>query len=113
MPSAGTSLTLAHRCFRALYRFANVTRAFIPQRSEGPHSVSSRDNGVPSVTTVRITEHNRGSAAVMPVQGKQQEAVVVDSAVMKLALRQTDLTSVATSAHLHMLHLNKEREDPF
>lgn len=42
-----------------------------------------------SVTTVRITEHNRGSAAVMPVQGKQQEAVVVHSAVMKLALRQT------------------------
>lgn len=52
----------------------------------GPHSVSSRDNSVPSVTTVRITENNRGSAAVMPVQGKQQEAVVVDSAVMKLAL---------------------------
>lgn len=41
------------------------------------------------MTTVRITEHNRGSAAVMPAQGKQQEAVVVDSAVMKLALRQT------------------------
>ena len=57
------------------------------QRSEGPHSVSSRDNGVPSVTTVRITEHNRGRAAVMPAQGKQQEAVVVDSAVVKLALR--------------------------
>lgn len=44
---------------------------------------------MPSVTTVRITEHNRGSAAVMPVQGKQQEAVVVDSAVVKLALRHT------------------------
>lgn len=90
MPSGRTSLTLGgvgvlesppvwmHPCLRL--------HAFIPQRSEGPHSVSSRDNGVPSVTTVRITEHNRGSAAVMPVQGKQQEAVVVDSAVMKLAL---------------------------
>lgn len=41
---------------------------------------------MPSVTTVRIIEHNRGSAAVMPVQGKQQEADVVDSAVMKFAL---------------------------
>ncbi len=65
---------------------------------------------MPSVTTVRITEHNRGSAAVMPAQGKQQEAVVVDSAVMKLALRQA---SVATSAYLPMLHLYKEREDLF
>lgn len=53
---------------------------FIPQRSQGPHSVSSRDNSVPSVTTVRITEHNGGRAAVMPARGKQQEAVVVDSA---------------------------------
>lgn len=44
---------------------------------------------MPSVTTARITEHNRGSAAVIPMRGKQQEAVVVDSAVMKLALRQT------------------------
>lgn len=62
---------------------------FIPHRSEGLHSVSSRDNGVPSVTAARITEHNRGHAAVMPAQAKQQEAVVVDSAVMKLARRQT------------------------
>lgn len=86
-----------------------LLRAFIPERSEGPHSVSSRDNGVPSVTTVRITEHNRGSAAVMPAQGKQQEAVVVDSAVMKLALRQTDLASVATSAYLLMLNTRQEK----
>lgn len=62
--------------------------AFIPQEnwgpsSTGPHGVSSRDNRVPSVTTVRITEHNGGSAAVKPAQGKQQEAVVVDSAMMK------------------------------
>lgn len=49
---------------------------------------------MPSVTTVRITEHNRGSAAVMPMQGKQQEAVVVDSAVMKLAYGQTLTMSV-------------------
>lgn len=70
-----------------------LRRAFIPQRSEGLHSVSSRDNGVPSVATARITEHNRGSAAVMPARGKQQEAVVVDSAVMKLALRQIVTTS--------------------
>lgn len=66
-----------------------LCRAFIPLRSVVLYSVSSWDNGVPSVTTARITEHNRGSAAVMPAQGKQQEAVVVDSAVMKLALRQT------------------------
>lgn len=44
--------------------------------------------GTMVVTSVRITEHNGDSAAVMPAQGKQQEAVVVDSAVMKLALRQ-------------------------
>ncbi|TMS04428.1 Protein jagged-1b [Larimichthys crocea] len=78
--------TLAHRCCRALYGFTNVCIVLLSHRSEGPHSVSSRDNGVPSLTTVRITEHNRGSAAVMPAQGKQQEAVVVDSAVMKLAV---------------------------
>lgn len=55
---------------------------------------------MPSVTTVRITEHNGGSADIMPAQGKQQETVVVDSALMKLALRQTVtlLVSVATSA---------------
>lgn len=65
----------------------------------GPRRVSRGDNSVPSVTTARITEHNRGSAAVIPMQAKQQEAVVVDSAVMKLALRQTGLSSVATSAY--------------
>lgn len=42
----------------------------IPQSSEGLHSVSSRDNGVPSVATVRITEHNGGRAAVMPAQAR-------------------------------------------
>lgn len=53
-----------------------------------PHkSVSSQDNGLPSVTTVRITKHNGASAAVLPVQGKQQEAVVVDSALIKPSLR--------------------------
>lgn len=104
------SLTLARRCVGALCGFANVCSELLsPQRSEGPHSVSSRDNGVPSVTTVRITEHNRGCAAVMPAQGKQQEAVVVDSAVMKLALRQTDLASVATSAYLLMLNTRQEK----
>lgn len=46
-------------------------------------SVSSRDKGLPSVTTVRITEHNGASAAVLPAQGKQQEVVVVDSALIK------------------------------
>ena len=63
---------------------------------------------MPSVTTVRIIEHNRGSAAVMPVQGKQQEADVVDSAVMKFALgANCDRAAVATSADLPMLHLYK------
>lgn len=78
---------------------------FIPHRSEGLHSVSSRDNGVPSVTAARITEHNSGHAAVMPAQAKQQEAVVVDSAVMKLARRQThaDLAPVAISAYFPSL----------
>lgn len=55
---------------------------------------------MPSVTTVRITEHNRGSAAVMPAQGKQQEAVVVDSAVMKLALRQTVTLPLCPPQHI-------------
>lgn len=86
-----------------------------PQRNEGPsdpgpHSVSSRDNSVPSVTRVRITEHNRGSAAVMPTQDKQQEAVVVDSAVMKLALRHTvALPLWATSAYFFLSPVKGKR----
>lgn len=80
----------------------NHVHAFIPRcgvwaqppRMQQALRVSSTDNGVPSVTTVRITEQNRGTAAVMPVQGRQQEAVAVDSAAMKLAFRQTDLSSV-------------------
>lgn len=36
------------------------------ESSEGLHSVSSRDNAMSSVTTVGITEHNGGRAAVMP-----------------------------------------------
>ena len=83
--------------------------AFIPQISEGPHSVSSRDNGVPSVTTVRITEHNRGSAAVMPAQGKQQEAVVVDSAVMKLALRQSVTLPLWPPQHIYPWYTQGKR----
>ena len=48
----------------------------------------------------------------MPVQGKQQEAVVVGSAVMKLALRQTVALSLATSACFLMFHLHTKKEKP-
>lgn len=64
-----------------------------------PHkSVSSRDNGLPSVTTVRITGHNRASAAVLLAQGKQQEALVVDSALIKPSL-QTNHTPLALNVN--------------
>lgn len=43
----------------------------------------------------------------MPVQGKQQEAVVVDSAVMKLALRQTVTLPLWPFQHIDpRLHLS-------
>lgn len=46
----------------------------------------------------------------MPAQGKQQEAVVVDSAVMKLALRQMVTLPLWPLQHiLPMLH-EKERD---
>lgn len=83
---------------------------FIPHRSEGLHSVSSRDNGVPSVTAARITEHNRGRPAVMLVRAKQQEAVVVDSAVMKLAGRQTVTLPPWPSQHIFPVLYQKERD---
>lgn len=83
---------------------------FIPRRSEGLHSVSSKDNGVPSVTAARITEHNGGRAAVMPARAKQQEAVVVDSAVMKLARRQTVTLPPWPSQHIFPVLYQKERE---
>lgn len=88
--------TLAHRRFRALYGVPNVCAVlFIPQRSEGPHSVSSRDNGVPSVTRVRITEHNSQCSC----NGGAGQATVV-----KLPLGQIDLASVATSAYFPQLY---------
>lgn len=67
---------------------------------------------MPSVTTVRITEHNRGGAAVMPAQGKQQEAVVVDSAVMKLALRQTVTLLLWPPQHIYPCYTQGKRR-PF
>lgn len=59
-----------HRCRFHTFSFLFCFFFSIPQSSEGLHSVSSRDNGVPSVTTARITEHNGGRAAVMPAQGR-------------------------------------------
>lgn len=55
--------------------------------SADPRGVSSGDNGAASVATVRITEHNGGGAAVKPAQGKQQEAVVIDSAATRFSSR--------------------------
>lgn len=52
---------------------------------------------MPSVTTARITEHNGGSAAVRPVQGKQQEVVVLDSTLMKLALQLDDFSAPSSA----------------
>lgn len=65
------------------------------------------------MTAVRITEHNRGLAAVMPVQAKQQEAVVVDSAVMKLARRQTVTLPPWPSQHIFPVLYQKERDSFF
>ena len=62
------------------------------------------------VTATGITEHNRGRAAVMPVQAKQQEAVVVDSAVMKLARRQTGTLPPWPSQHIFPVFYQKERD---
>lgn len=101
----------APRCFGA--PAASIVSApcffFIPRRSEGLHSVSSKDNGVPSVTAARITEHNGGRAAVMPARAKQQEAVVVDSAVMKLARRLTVTLPPWPSQHIFPALHQKER----
>lgn len=67
---------------------------------------------MPSVTTARITEHNRGSAAVMPAPGKQQEAVVVDSAAMKLALRQPVTSPLWPPQHIYP-HCTPGKRRPF
>lgn len=70
------------------------------RESEGLHTVSSRDNGVPSVTTVRITEHNRGSAAVMPAQGKPTGSSCSRLSSDEVGFQANcDLASVATSAY--------------
>lgn len=65
---------------------------------------------MPSVTAAGITEHNGGRAAVMPARAKQQEAVVVDSAVMKLARRQTVTLPPWPSQHIFPALYQKERE---
>lgn len=55
---------------------------------------------MPSVTTVRITEHNGSSAVLMPVRDKQQEAVVVDSAVMMSAPVRTGTLALKSLQHV-------------
>jgi len=106
---AWASLTRVSWFFRALYGSIMSASCFYcieewGPSSTGPHSLSTRDNSMP---TVRITEHNGGNAAVIPVQGKQQEAVVIDSAVMKLlALRRTVTLPVAVTTW-------KRKEDCF
>lgn len=85
----------------------------IPQSSEGLHSVSSRDNGVPSVTTVRITEHNGGRAAVMPAQGRPTGSSCsrLSSDGSRVFQATCDLLPAATSACF--AHVAPRREQKF
>lgn len=90
-----------------------LRRAFflIPQRSEALHSVSSRDNGVPSVTTARITEHNGGRAAVMPAQGKPTGSSCSRLSSDEVGFQATcDLASAATSAYFAHVEPQGERK---
>lgn len=87
----------------------------IPQCSEGLHSVSSRDNGVPSVTTVRITEHNRGRAAVMPAQGKPTGSSCsrLSSDESRVFQVTCDLLPAATSAYFAHVAPRGEQQSVF
>lgn len=55
---------------------------------------------MPSVTTVRITEHNGGSAAVMPAQGKPTGSSCSRLSSDEVGFQAScGLASVATSAY--------------
>lgn len=83
-----------------LFFFSFLFFFLIPQSSEGLHTVSSRDNGVPSVATVRITEHNGGRAAVMPARGRPTGSSCsrLSSDGSRVFLATCDLLPAATSA---------------
>lgn len=102
-------MSVPHFFFSFLFFF------FIPQSSEGLHSVSSRDNGVPSVTTVRITEHNGRRAAVMPAQGRPTGSSCsgLSSDGSRVFQATCDLLPAATSACFAHVAPRREQKSVF